>query len=142
MGQGAQQPGNAAQQAGAAPAQSGNQQPAPGQQSASALTPDQEDQIRNALANNNAARVDQANFGLNVGASVPRNEKLEPLPSQVGTIDPRLTGDKYLIVKDDIVIVDPHSSRVVALIPESGATNSGSNGSQPNSSGGTSNSNR
>ncbi len=99
-----------------------------GQAAAQGLTQDQADKIRDALANSNSARVDQANFGLNVGASVPRDERLEPLPSQVVNIDPRLTGDKFLIVQDDIVIVDPRTNRVVALIPETGGTNPANDG--------------
>ena len=129
--QGAQQPGNA-QRAEATPAETDSQK---GVAQTGALTQDQEDKIRNALADENSARVDHANFGLNVGASVSSNERLEPLPSQVVTIDPRLTGDEFLIVKDDIVIVDPRTNRVVALIPEAGGTEAGGGpqgDSQPN----------
>ena len=74
--------------------------------------------IRDSLASNDSARVDHADFGLNVGASVPANERLQPLPPQAEAIDPRLTGDKFLIVENEIVIVDPRTYSVVALIPE------------------------
>ena len=136
-GQAAQQPGTL-QQGQATPVQpgaEGTQQPTTQGEARTAqsqeMSRDQQAKIRDSLASNDSARVDHADFGLNLGARVPANERMQPLPPEAEAIDPRLTGDKFLIVENEIVIVDPRTYSVVALIPEaSGPEQSG--GAQPN----------
>ena len=136
-GQGAQQPGTLQQGQATLvlPGAEGTQQPTTQGEARTAqsqeMSQDQQAKIRDSLASNDSARVDHADFELNVGASVPASERLQPLPPQAEAIDPRLTGDKFLIVENEIVIVDPRTYSVVALIPEaSGPKQSG--GAQPN----------
>ena len=131
-GQAAQQPGTLQQGQATLvqPGAEGTQQPTTQGEARTAqsqeMSRDQQAKIRYSLASNDSARVDHADFGLNVGASVPANERLQPLPPQAEAIDPRLTGDKFLIVENEIVIVDPRTYSVVALIPEaSGPEQSG-----------------
>ncbi|WP_158658820.1 DUF1236 domain-containing protein [Methylocystis bryophila] len=115
-----------ARQGAATPAQTGaqatRQQPLQGQARAqgAAISPDQQARIRDTVRNDHAARIDHADFGLNVGAVVPRSERLAVLPSNVVAIVPRYRGYKFVIVEDDIVIVDPRTYRVAAVIPETG----------------------
>jgi Protein of unknown function (DUF1236) len=84
------------------------------------MSPDQEARIRDRVRSEHSARVGRADFGLNVGAVVPRSERLAVLPEDVVTIAPRFRGYKFVIVEDEIVIVDPRTYRVAAVIPEAG----------------------
>jgi hypothetical protein len=82
------------------------------------ISPDQEARIREGVRNENSARADRYDFGRNVGALVPRGERLAALPPGVVAIVPQYRGYKFVIVEDDIVIVDPRTYRVAAVIPE------------------------
>ncbi len=82
------------------------------------MSPDQEARIRDRVRTAGSARADHADFGLNVGAAVPRGARLAVLPPDVVTIVPRFRGYKFVIVEDEIVIVDPRTYRVAAVIPE------------------------
>jgi Protein of unknown function (DUF1236) len=106
----------------ATPMQSDPAQTKPGQArtEGAAISPAQQAWIRDKVRNDNSARIDRADFGLNVGAVVPRSERLAVLPEDIVTIAPRFRGYGFLIVKDDIVIVDPQTYRVAAVIPEAG----------------------
>jgi len=84
------------------------------------MSPDQEARIRDRVRTQGSARAGHADFGLNVGAVVPRSERLAVLPPDVVTIVPRFRGYKFVIVEDEIVIVDPRTYRVAAVIPEAG----------------------
>jgi hypothetical protein len=84
------------------------------------ISPDQQARIRDRVRNEHSARAGHADFGLNVGAVVPRSERLAVLPEDVVTIAPRFRGYKFVIVEDEIVIVDPRTYRVAAIIPEAG----------------------
>ncbi|MFY9655076.1 MAG: DUF1236 domain-containing protein [Methylocystis sp.] len=93
--------------------------PSPGGAAArGVISPDQEARIRDGVRNENAARADRYDFGRNVGAIVPRAERLAVLPPEVVAIVPQYRGYKFVIVEDDIVIVDPRTYRVAAVIPE------------------------
>jgi len=83
-----------------------------------AISPEQQAWIRDKVRNDDSARIDHPDFGLNVGAVVPRSEHLAVLPEDIITIAPRFRGYGFLIVEDDIVIVDPQTYRVAAVIPE------------------------
>ena len=48
---------------------------------------------------------------------VPRHIKLVTLPSEVVEIVPQFRGYRFIIVRDEIVIIDPNTLRIVAVIP-------------------------
>ncbi len=82
-----------------------------------AISPDQQARIRDTVRNDNIARLNRRNVRRNVGAAVPRSESLEVLPREVVAIVPQYRGYRFAIVEDDIVIVDPRTYRVAAVIP-------------------------
>jgi hypothetical protein len=73
-------------------------------------------QIREDMINNKSARVGRVGFALNVGTVVPRNMHFATLPPRVVKLMPRYRGFKYIVVKDKIVVVDPRTYRIVAVI--------------------------
>lgn len=73
-------------------------------------------QIREDIISNKSARVGRVGFALNVGTVVPRNMRFATLPPRVVKLMPRYRGFKYIVVKDKIVVVDPRTYRIVAVI--------------------------
>jgi hypothetical protein len=63
-----------------------------------------------------APRVDRVDFSLSVGTAVPRSVRFVPVPSTIVVIEPSWRGYDYFVVGDQIVIVDPRSMEIVAVI--------------------------
>jgi hypothetical protein len=82
-----------------------------------ALTTEQREQIRARIGGRGEARVESADFTLTIGSGVPRQVQLQPLPVEVADIMGGYHGSEYLIVADQLVIVDAESRRVTALVP-------------------------
>jgi hypothetical protein len=59
----------------------------------------------------------EAEFTLSVGAAVPRQVTLQPLPSEASAILDGYVGNEYILVGDQLVIVDAQARRVVAILP-------------------------
>lgn len=70
-------------------------------------------------------RVANINFDIRVGASVPRSVTLHTLPVDIVEVVPAYRGYSYVYVGDEIVIVDPASFAVVAVITSGGSRAAG-----------------
>lgn len=75
-------------------------------------------------------RVTNVNFDIRVGASVPRSVTLHTLPAGVVEVVPQYRSYRYVYVNDDIVIVDPGTYAVVAVISSGGGRAAGPRGSR------------
>jgi Protein of unknown function (DUF1236) len=64
--------------------------------------------------------ITNVNFRVSVGTVVPRDIRLETVPSDVVEIVPQFRGYKFFAVRDEIVIVEPSSLEIVAVLPHSG----------------------
>ena len=82
------------------------------------ITTEQRTQIRQRLGANTSARIDRSkvNFSLSVGVTVPRTVRVFDLPAEIVTIVPAYRGYKYVIVEDEILIIDPRTLRIVYVI--------------------------
>lgn len=106
-----QQQGQAGQQQGQA-GQSGAQSGA-----AASITVDQRTKIREVvLKDRNAPRVSNVNFSLTVGTAVPRSVKVVAVPQSIVEIHPAWRGYMYFVVNDEIIIVEPKTLKIVAVI--------------------------
>jgi Protein of unknown function (DUF1236) len=86
------------------------------------LTGDQRSRIRETiLRQHNAPRAARADFDIRVGGRIPRDRlrfvDLEPLPTTIVDIEPAWQGYLYFLVGDEIVVVDPDSLEIVAVLP-------------------------
>jgi hypothetical protein len=86
------------------------------------LSQQQRTRIRSTIINGgNAPRISHVTFGVNVGTVIPRDEftriRVVPVPEYLVRIEPRWRGLEYFVYSDEIVIVDPHDLRIVAIIP-------------------------
>jgi hypothetical protein len=70
-----------------------------------------------AVRGEKAARFSGARFSITVGEAVPQTVHLNRLPARVIEFAPQYRGYEYVLVGDEILIVDPRTHRIVAVIP-------------------------
>ena len=80
----------------------------------------QRTRISQSVSHLNVQPLSHVNFSLSVGTAVPHDVRLQPLPSEVVEIVPQYRGYDFVLVKDEIVIVEPSSYKIVAVLPYSG----------------------
>ena len=80
----------------------------------------QRTRISGSISHLNVQPLTNVNFSLSVGTIVPRDIRLQPLPAEVVEIVPQYRGYNFVLVKDEIVIVEPSSYKIVAVLPYSG----------------------
>jgi hypothetical protein len=82
------------------------------------LSQDQRTKIKDVIVRDrNVARVNGANFSVSVGARVPRDVHIAVLPPEVVTIVPEYRGFEYVLVGDQLLIIDPNTLEIVAILP-------------------------
>jgi hypothetical protein len=82
-----------------------------------ALTPEQREKIRGQVAGPRLSRVDTSEFTPTLGTVVPAHVLLHRLPAELADVIGGYHGSYYLIVRDQLVIVDPNVRRIVAVVP-------------------------
>jgi hypothetical protein len=99
--------------------QSGSQTSTTGQAGAGAkLSTEQRTKISTAIKSQHVSQTTNVNFSIAVGTRVPRSGvEFHVLPQEVVTIYPQWRGYKFIVVKEEIVIIDPNSYEIVAVIP-------------------------
>ena len=82
------------------------------------VSPEQRTKIRQSVHKmGNAPRVNKVNFTISVGTVVPRTVRVVPLPAAVIAIEPTWRGYMFFLVGDEIIVVEPRSHRIVAVLP-------------------------
>jgi len=82
------------------------------------LTQDQRGKIKDVVVGGrNVARADNVNFNIRVGVAVPRTIHVAVLPAEVVTIVPEYRGFEYVVVGDQLLIIDPNTLEIVAILP-------------------------
>jgi hypothetical protein len=81
------------------------------------LTDQQLTEIRTALKSTDAPKLDQANFEMMIGVSVPKQTSLKDIPPKITEVLNGYAGDQYTLVQDKLVIVDHNSGRIAAIVP-------------------------
>jgi hypothetical protein len=82
------------------------------------LTDAQRQQIAQYFADKAGQRMPSANFSIAVGAAVPQQVPLEKLPPEISSAMGGYQGNDYVLVGNQLVIVDPTARRVVAIVPD------------------------
>lgn len=80
------------------------------------LSSEQRTQISTTIKQQNVAPVTNVNFNVSIGTRVPRDVSFHVLPSSVVTIYPQWRGYKFVMVREEIVIVDPNTYEIVEII--------------------------
>jgi len=98
------------------------------------LSEDQHSQIKTAIARGSSPRVDrrELNLCVSIGSPVPRSVHFVTLPDEIVRILPQYRGfdhfvisyrtkdpggADYFFVKDELLIIDPQTLEIVAIIP-------------------------
>lgn len=84
------------------------------------LSDAQRQKIQSLFSGNQSQRLQTANFTLSIGAAVPQQVALNKLPAEVVSTIGGYQGDDYVLVGNQLVIVDSTSRRVVAIVPDVG----------------------
>ena len=85
--------------------------------SSASLTGEQRTKIHQTIVRQgNAPRVANVNFSISVGTTVPRSVRLVAVPATIVEIRPAWRGYEYFMVGDQLVIVDPDTMQIVAVI--------------------------
>ncbi|WP_050990941.1 DUF1236 domain-containing protein [Bradyrhizobium genomosp. I (2014)] len=80
----------------------------------------QRTRISASISHLNVQPLTNVNFSLSVGTVVPRDIRLQPLPAEVVEIVPQYRGYNFVLVKDEIVIIEPSTYKIVTVLPYSG----------------------
>jgi hypothetical protein len=81
------------------------------------LSSEQRTRIKEVIVRDKSApRVANVNFSINVGTTVPRTVTHVVVPSTIVEIHPAWRGFHYFMAGDQIVIIDPATLRIVAVI--------------------------
>ena len=82
------------------------------------LSEDQRSQMKTIIGRKHGPRLgSNVNFDVTVGTRIPRNVHVVVLPEEIVRIVPEYRGYEYFLVGDEIVIVDPRTLEIVAIIP-------------------------
>lgn len=81
----------------------------------------QRTRVTQSISRLNVQPVTNVNFSLSVGTAVPRDVRLQTLPADVVEVVPQYRGYNFFVVRDEIVIVEPSTSKIVTVLPRSGS---------------------
>jgi hypothetical protein len=80
------------------------------------LSTEQRTKITTVIKNEHVAPVTNVNFSVSVGTRVPRDVSFRPLPAEVVSIYPEWRGYNFVLVREQIVVIDPRTFEIVAVI--------------------------
>jgi len=81
------------------------------------LSSEQKTKVHEVVTKESSAPVDNVDFSISVNTVVPRHVRLHVLPPILVEIVPQYRTYRYIIVRDEILIIDPDTFRIVAIIP-------------------------
>ncbi|WGD48823.1 DUF1236 domain-containing protein [Bradyrhizobium sp. CB1650] len=81
------------------------------------LSTEQRTQITSVIHEQRVAPVTNVNFSVSVGTRIPREGiELHALPPRVATIYPEWRTYRYVLVRDEIIIINPDTYEIVAVL--------------------------
>jgi hypothetical protein len=80
------------------------------------LSTEQRTRITTVIRDQHVAPVNNVNFSISIGTRVPRGVSFHPLPTEVVTVYPEWRGYEFFLVRDQIIVVDPRTLEIVAVL--------------------------
>lgn len=80
------------------------------------LSTEQRTKITTVIKEQNIRPVTNVNFAISVGTRVPREVSFHPLPAEIVTIYPDWRGYEMFLVNDQIIVVNPRTLEIVAVL--------------------------
>lgn len=96
------------------------------------LTEEKRTRVRDVFTRQNVERETNININVSIGTRVPRSLRLYPIPVAVIEIVPEYRSYRYVVIRDEICIIDPDTYEIVTVLDRSSTTagrGSGSSGS-------------
>jgi hypothetical protein len=84
------------------------------------LNETQRTRVSESIARLNVGPLNNVNFSLSVGTVVPRDVRFQPLPADVVEVMPQYRGYNFFVVRDEIVIIEPTTYKIVDVLPRTG----------------------
>jgi hypothetical protein len=83
---------------------------------AAPMSAEQNVKFRESLKGEKAERLTNVRFSISIGDEIPRSVHFYRLPARIVEYAPQYRDFDYILVGDDILIVDPRTHRIVAVI--------------------------
>ena len=80
------------------------------------LSTEQRTRITTVIRDQHISPVANINFAVSVGTRVPRDVGFHPLPAEIVTYYPDWGGHEFFLARDQIVVVDPRTLEIVAVL--------------------------
>ena len=80
------------------------------------LSTEQRTKITSVIREQHVAPLTNVNFAISVGTRVPRDVSFHALPAEIVTIYPEWRGYEFVLVRDQIVVIDPRTFEIVAVL--------------------------
>jgi hypothetical protein len=80
------------------------------------ISTEQRTKITSVIRNEHVAPLTNVNFNISVGTRIPRDVSFHPLPSEVVTIYPEWRGYNFVLVREQIIVIDPQTFEIVAVL--------------------------
>jgi Protein of unknown function (DUF1236) len=82
----------------------------------------QRTRLHEAIGRLDARPISNVNFSVAVGTTIPSSVNLVPVPESIVAVLPEYRGYDYFVVRDEVVIVQPRTHRIVDVIERGGAS--------------------
>jgi hypothetical protein len=102
--------------------QTDNAQSRPAERMSASLQSSQKTRLNQAIEKVDVRPVTNVNFSISVGTAVPRTVVFHPVPRTIVEIIPEYRGYDFFMVRNQVVIVEPRSHRIVDVIERGGRT--------------------
>jgi len=80
------------------------------------LTTEQRTTMQTVIKQHNVQPMRNVNFSISVGRRVPRTVHFYPMPEELAVFYPRWRGYEYFLVGNDIIVVNPRTQEIVAVL--------------------------
>lgn len=80
------------------------------------LDPQKKSQLTAAIDKVSVKPLTHVDFSVSVGVAVPRTVELRPVPTTIVEIVPQYRGYDFFVVRDEVVIVEPRTHKIVDVI--------------------------
>jgi hypothetical protein len=89
---------------------------APAETGARNLSLEQQTKIADVITRDAGQPIRDVHFSLAIGNTVPGDLQLRPMPASVAQVAPQFRGASYLVVEEQIAIVDSQTRKILAVI--------------------------
>ncbi|MDB5600764.1 MAG: hypothetical protein JWN71_2808 [Xanthobacteraceae bacterium] len=86
------------------------------------VTDPQRTRISESVARLKVEPLKNVSFSISVGTVIPRDVRLHPVPAEVVEIVPQYRDYRFFTVREEIVIVEPSTMKIVTVLPRNGGS--------------------